>query len=153
MTGRPRVVVTGNTSRSAPRWAALYRTITQSSSPEAAIIAASGRWWLVTPSRRTTPSACAARRYSTTPPEPRSVSHSSAPLDVVEGDDVDVVRPDGGEDRPKFLRGLRGSPGGELHAHHNPVALATEGGDGGGERLVVGRPLGEPAPVEEVDPA
>jgi hypothetical protein len=77
MTGSPRVDVTGNTSRSAPRWAALYRTMMQSSLPDSAIAAASGRWWVVTPSRRTTPSDFAARRYSTTPPGAQSASHSS----------------------------------------------------------------------------
>ena len=47
MTGTPARSAAGNTSRSAPRWAALYRTMSTSSKPPAAISAASGHWWLV----------------------------------------------------------------------------------------------------------
>ena len=75
------------------------------------------------------------------------------PLDVVEGEYVDVVGPEGREDRPQLRRGVGRRPRAELGADDDRRPVRAERGDGRGEGVAVGRPLGEALPVEEVHAA
>jgi hypothetical protein len=74
-------------------------------------------------------------------------------LDVVEGEDIDVVGSQWREHRAEFPRRLTCRPSCELDAHDDPFSHPTERRHGGWKRLVVRRSLGLRAPVQEVHAA
>ena len=75
----------------------------------------------------------------------------SRPLDVVEGEHVDVVSPEGCEDRTQFRRGVGFVPRAELSTNCDQLAPGAERGNGRGEGVTIGCPFGQALPVEEVD--
>jgi hypothetical protein len=73
------------------------------------------------------------------------------PLDVVQGEHVDEVGPEGREDRPLFRRRVGLVPRAELDANDDRFAASAEGGDSAGKGIAFARSFGQALPVEEVD--
>ena len=71
-------------------------------------------------------------------------------LDVVKREYVDVVGSEHREDRTQFRCGIGSGPRAELSANDDRLAAGAERGNGGREGISVGRPFGQPLPVQKI---